>query len=207
MPDERLEEQKRRQEAAERAAREQKAMEEKAAAQKAAQEQAAKEASQAADRGAGNERPERAQEPGRKEGSSREADSRAATTGITVAATAGTVRERGGRAVRTARIVLVPAAVLAVLREVRRASAAVRAGRDLARIMSVLMENVDRAQAEGRTGMDPVVNRARALLRRLPSRRTRSAGMKRSAVAARRGIDARGRITFTKRTIEEQTEE
>ena len=61
MPDERLEEQKRRQEAAERAAREQKAMEEKAAAQKAAQEQAAKEASQAADRGAGNERPERAQ--------------------------------------------------------------------------------------------------------------------------------------------------
>ena len=61
MPDERLEEQKRRQEAAERAAREQKAMEEKAAAQKAAQEQAAKEASQAADRGAGNERLERAQ--------------------------------------------------------------------------------------------------------------------------------------------------
>ena len=67
MPDERLEEQKRRQEAAERAAREQKAMEEKAAAQKAAQEQAAKEASQAADRGgriagnAGNERPERTQ--------------------------------------------------------------------------------------------------------------------------------------------------
>ena len=108
-------------------------------------------------------------EPGRKEGSSREADSRAATTGITVtAATAGTVRERGGRAVRTARIVLVPAAVLAVLREVRRASAAVRAGRDLARIMSVLMENVDRAQAEGRT-IDPVVRlRARALLRRLP---------------------------------------
>ena len=67
MPDERLEEQKRRQEAAERAAREQKAMEERAAAQKAAQEQAAKEAAQAAqatDRGASNasnERPARAQ--------------------------------------------------------------------------------------------------------------------------------------------------
>ena len=140
-------------------------------------------------------------EPGRKEGSSREADSRAATTGITVtAATAGTVRERGGRAVRTARIVLVPAAVLAVLREVRRASAAVRAGRDLARIMSVLMENVDRARAEGRT-IDPVVRlRARALLRRLPSRRTRSAKRKKSAVTARKETDARRRITSTKRT-------
>ena len=64
MPDERLEEQKRRREAAERAAREQKAMEERAAAEKAAKEREAVQnaASQAgADRGAGNERTEKAQ--------------------------------------------------------------------------------------------------------------------------------------------------
>ena len=75
MPDERLEEQKRRKEAAERAAKEQKAMEERAAAQKAAQEREAeqKAASQAGtDRGAGNERAERAQAAradGRQQGS------------------------------------------------------------------------------------------------------------------------------------------
>ncbi len=60
MPDERLEEQKRRREAAERAAREQKAMEERAAAEKAAKEREAA-ALAGADRGAGNERAEKAQ--------------------------------------------------------------------------------------------------------------------------------------------------
>lgn len=115
-------------------------------------------------------------------------------------ATDGTVREREVRAARTARIVLVPAAVLAVLRGVRRASAAVQAGRDLARITSVLMENVDRAQAEGRT-IDPVVRlRARALLRRLPSRRTKSAKRKKNVVTARKETDVRRRTTSTKRT-------
>ena len=64
MPDERLEEQKRRKEAAERAAREQKAMEERAAAQKAAEERRAAEeaaAVQTEAKGNRNEKAERAQ--------------------------------------------------------------------------------------------------------------------------------------------------
>ena len=81
MPDERLEEQKRRQEAAERAAREQKAMEERAAAQKAAQEREAAQAAAAqagTDRGAGNERSERTQtaRPENRQSDSRQSDSR-----------------------------------------------------------------------------------------------------------------------------------
>ncbi len=81
MPDERLEEQKRRQEAAERAAREQKAMEERAAAQKAAQEREAAQAAAAqagTDRGAGNERSERTQtaRPENRQSDSRQPDSR-----------------------------------------------------------------------------------------------------------------------------------
>ena len=77
---------------------------------------------------------------------------------------------------------------------------AVRAGRDLARITSALMENVDRARAEGRT-IDPVVRlRARALLRRLPLRRTRSAERKKSAATARKETAARRRSISTKRT-------
>ena len=100
MPDERLEEQKRRKEAAERAARE-KARQEREAAEKAAREQEAAEraASQAGtDRGAGNEKEQRTQAAGNE---SRQSGSRQPERHVQ-GARAGR-EERGGRDGRESR--------------------------------------------------------------------------------------------------------
>ena len=101
---------------------------------------------------------------------------------------------------------------LAAARGLAKALTVMQMAADLAAIVTVLRETVHRAQAEGRTLNVPrTINSgslrraARVLSPKARLKKARSTGTKKSAAAARRGINAPGKTSFTKRTMRQRT--